>query len=106
MKTRSRLLPFLILAFALLLSQQGAAVHALSHLGESLPSHSQQNKQLPHSPACDKCVLYADVGAALAANALAIPATSAQISHLAIPAPVVQSQLIRRYHARAPPALI
>lgn len=106
MKLRSRLLPFLLLAFALLFAQQGAAIHALSHLAEPLPSHSQQDKQLPHSPACDKCVVYAGVGTALASSALLIPATVAQISHLAVTPPALLSQPVRLYHARAPPVLV
>jgi hypothetical protein len=107
MKARSRLLLFLLLAFALLFAQQGAANHALSHLSESLPSHSQQDKQLPpHSPACDKCVVYAGVGTALASSALAIPAAAAQIPYLAIIPPALPSQPARLYHARAPPVLV
>ncbi|MBU0592824.1 MAG: hypothetical protein KKH74_03700 [Gammaproteobacteria bacterium] len=106
MKIRSQLLPFLLLAFALLFVQQGAAIHALSHLAESLPSHSQQDKQLPHSPACDKCVVYANIGTALASSALLIPAAVAKISHLAITLPALLPQPVRLYHARAPPSLV
>ena len=106
MKARSRLLLFLLLAFALLFAQQGAAIHALSHLTEPLPSHSQQDKQLPHSPACDKCVLYAGVGTALASSALAISAAVAHIPQLAFTPPALLSQPTRLYHARAPPILV
>ena len=60
----SRLLLSLWLAFALLFAQQGAALHALSHLADSVPAQSQQEKHLPHSPACDKCVVYAGIGSA------------------------------------------
>jgi len=106
MKARSRLLLFLLLAFSLLFAQQGAAIHALSHLTEPLSSHSQQDKQLPHSPACDKCVVYAGVGSALAASAWAIPAAVAQAPHLDVTPPAAMSRSARLYHARAPPALV
>ena len=52
------LLP-LLLAFALLFAQQGAAMHALGHI------MAQQDKQAPHSPACEQCAAYAQLGGAL-----------------------------------------
>jgi len=106
MKARSRPLLFLLLACSLLFAQQGAAMHAFSHLGEPFPSHSQQDKQLPHSPACDTCGVYAGVGSALAASAWAIPAAVAQAPHLDVTPPVLLSQPARLYHARAPPPLV
>ncbi len=106
MKARSHLLLFLLLAFALLFAQQGAAIHALSHLSEPQPTSSQQDKQLPHSPACDKCVVYAGVGTALASSALAMPAAVARIPQLALIPSALLSQPARLYHARAPPALV
>jgi len=62
----SRLLLSLWLAFVLLFAQQGAVLHALSHFADSAPAQSQQEKHLPHSPACDKCVVYAGIGGAAA----------------------------------------
>lgn len=61
---RSRLILFIFLVFSLLFAQQGAALHALSHFADSVPAQSQQEKHLPHSPACDKCVAYAGTGSA------------------------------------------
>jgi len=61
---RSRLILFVCLAFALLFAQQGAALHALSHFADGVPNQSQQGKHLPHSPVCDKCVVYASIGSA------------------------------------------
>lgn len=105
MKARSRLFLFLLLALALLFAQQGAAVHALSHLSEPLPSQSRQDKQLPHSPACDKCVAYAGVGSAVAASQLAF-------STFAPPPPGFSARPAARfqrpyqpYQTRAPPTI-
>lgn len=106
MKARSRPLLFLLLAFALLFTQQGAAIHALSHLSAALPGQSQQDKQFPHNPTCDKCLVYAGVGSALAASALVIPVASAQIAHPATTLPAPLSRHARLYHARAPPSLV
>jgi len=60
----SRLLLSLSLALFLLFAQQGAALHALSHLADDMPAQSQQGKHLPHSPVCDKCVAYAGIASA------------------------------------------
>lgn len=106
MKARSRLLLFLLLAFALLFAQQGAAMHALSHLTEPLPSHSQQDKQLPHSPACEKCVAYAGVGSAVAASGLSLSAPAVAAEHLQCESSGRLPQPVRRYHSRAPPFLV
>jgi hypothetical protein len=106
MKSRSTRLPLLLLVFALLFTQQGAAIHALSHLSESLPSHSRQDKQLPHSPACDECVAYAGVGNAVAASSLFIPSETARRQHVATNHPSPLFQAVRLYHARAPPVLV
>jgi hypothetical protein len=106
MKNRSPLLLFLALAFTLLFVQQGAAVHALSHLAEHLPSHSQQDKQLPHSPACDKCVVYAGIGSAITSSSLNIPAEALHFRHVAPRRASILSRPARVYLARAPPTLV
>ncbi|PWB58361.1 MAG: hypothetical protein C3F18_02765 [Nitrosomonadales bacterium] len=106
MKTRPRLLLFLLLAFTLLFAQQGAALHALSHLSEPLSGTSQQDKHLPHSPACDKCVVYAGVGSALAASSLVIPAATLRLQPVAAIQPLLLSQPAPLYLARAPPVFV
>lgn len=106
MKAQRQLLLFLLLAFTLLFAQQGAVIHALSHLSEPLPTQSQQDKQLPHSPACDKCVVYAGVSTALASSELSFAATADQVPYLAATPPALLSQPARLYRARAPPALV
>ena len=106
MKARSRQLLFLLLAFALLFAQQGAALHALSHVTEPLPSHSQQDKQLPHSPACEKCVVYAGIGSAVTASALNLPPAAMAAAHLEIEPSGCLPQSVRHYRSRAPPSLV
>jgi hypothetical protein len=106
MKMHLRQLLFLLLALTLLFAQQGAAIHALSHLSEPLASTSQQDKHLPHSPACDKCVVYAGVGSAVAASSLNIPAETVYLRHIATLQTSLISQPVRLYLARAPPVLV
>ena len=100
---KTRFFYTLLLALALLFAQQGAALHALSHLADGVPEHSQQEKHLPHSPACDKCVAYAGVGSA----AFSAPFTfegqfiagilAATVYLLVLSAP------LHAYRSRAPP---
>lgn len=53
----------LLLAFVLLLAQQGGVVHALRHV---LAEQTQQdNKQTPHSNESEQCTSYAQLGSAL-----------------------------------------
>lgn len=53
----------LLLALALLFAQQGSMLHTLSH--SFAEKTQQQNKQTPHSPACEQCTSYAQLGGAL-----------------------------------------
>jgi len=99
----SRLLLSLWLAFTLLFAQQGAVLHALSHLAEGTPAQSQQEKHLPHSPACDKCVVYAGIGSAASSAPLAFCVQQAAgvlataVIFLVFPTP------LHLYRSRAPP---
>ena len=75
----ARFLLSLMLAFALLFAQQGAAVHTLGHI---LAEQAQQDKQAPHSPACEQCAAYAQLGGALGSSTHsftvdAVPGTAA-----------------------------
>lgn len=58
----SRLFLPLLFAFTLLLAQQGSFAHALRHV---MADQQQQDKQAPHSNACDQCASYAQLGGAL-----------------------------------------
>ena len=52
-----------LMVFVLLFAQQAGAAHALRHALKDLAQ--QQNKQAPHSPACEQCAAYAQLGSAL-----------------------------------------
>ena len=104
-KVNSRLLLSLWFAFVLLLTQQGAALHALSHLADGVPSQSQQEKHLPHSPACDKCVAYAGIGSAAPSSPPAFAAQEAAFILAMALLPLFFSAPLRSYLSRAPPRL-
>jgi len=99
-----RLLLVLSLAFLFGLAQQGAAVHAISHLAD-WPEHTHQDKDSPHAPVCEKCVVYAQLGNAVGSVHIV---HGLQSNHEAIPAPT-QSLRYSNHHnpyaARAPPIL-
>ncbi len=99
----SRLLFPLWLAFVLLFAQQGAVLHALSHLADSVPSQSQQEKHLPHSPACDKCVAYAGIGGATPSSPPVFTTPETTIILAAVLLLLFFSAPQRTYLSRAPP---
>lgn len=102
---KSRWLLHLCFAFALLFAQQGAALHALSHLAESPAAHGEQEKHLPHSPACDKCVVYAALGGAAPSAPLSFTAQEGVVVLAAALFALFFSAPYRPYLSRAPPRL-
>lgn len=101
--TKLRPLLFAWLAFLLLFAQQGAATHALSHLAEHRPA--QQEKQLPHSPACDKCVVYAGIGQGAASATVSFEFFHSVMEQAPLPSAAFHSETPSHYHSRAPPDL-
>jgi hypothetical protein len=98
----SRLFLPLLCTFALLFAQQAGAAHTLRHVLEYL-KQQLQDKQSPHSDACDKCVNYAQLASALnvAVFDFAPPRVSSEtIQHLAI---AFRSIRVFAAESRAPP---
>lgn len=99
-----RTVTHILLTLALLVGQQAAFAHAASHLAGKLPT---QDKQLPHSKACDQCVQGAQLGAALldtAPGSSGVRVSSidllADCRSVHIPSP------LRAFSSRAPPTLL
>ncbi|GAO37213.1 hypothetical protein SCT_2631 [Sulfuricella sp. T08] len=101
----SRLLFLLWLAFVLLFAQQGAVLHALSHFADGVPTQSQQDKHLPHSPACDKCVVYAGIGGAAPSSPPVFTIQEAATMLAAVFFLLFFSAPLRTYLSRGPPRL-
>jgi len=95
------------LIFALLFAQQGAVLHALSHLSEPVPAQSQQqqDKQLPHSPVCDKCLAYSSVGSALHSAPPLFHAPGMLSVQTSVPSAGFFTPALFPYASRAPPDL-
>jgi hypothetical protein len=90
----------LMVAF-LLIAQQAAYTHALSHFDHRAPS--TENKQLPHTKACERCGLSAQLGTGLLSLAtafLSVATFDREASHLS---QTFYPAAPRRFLSRAPP---
>jgi len=99
---------FLVLSLVLLfgLGQQGAAVHAISHLADGPQRESQQDKKAHHLSFCDKCVAYAALDSVAGTNRVAL---SSLVGHqILFIAGETQNSFTHAHHyaARAPPILV
>jgi hypothetical protein len=94
---------FALLAVLCLLGlQYGAAMHGLSHL--TAEKHSEQQKHLPNEKTCDKCMVYAEIGAGAPTTAHAtISAVASSIDIATTPRRYFPFLDPTPYSARAPP---
>ncbi len=98
-----RLLLTLTLALLFGLGQQGAATHAISHLADW--QQDQQQDKSSHAPACDKCVVYAELASAVASPIFALPPATHTLTAAPDQSFRTGSALYFPYAARAPPVL-
>ena len=91
----------LILAFALLFTQQAALCHGVSHTGP--PTPSQQDQHLPHAEQCAKCLSFAHIDAAATAtpHSCAVPQRVQTLVYL--DASAAHPAQHPPYQSRAPP---
>lgn len=102
MRSTRLFLPLLCI-FSLLFAQQAGAAHAVHHAFEDL-TNQQQDKQAPHSDACEQCANYAQLGSALNVGAYEFtpPVESGEaIQHRAI---AFRSIPVLAAAARGPPS--
>jgi hypothetical protein len=88
-----------LLTAALLIAQQAAFAHVVSHAGETVPV----KEQLAHSKLCGKCVNFDKLSGAPPVVALALPGLD--VSHIR---PAAQAhhrdpRTVVGFHSRAPP---
>lgn len=99
-----RALTHVLLAVALLVSQQAAFAHAATHLGKA---PATQDKQLPHTKVCGQCVLGVQLGTALLDMAPPCSATwMPSLGYLADDASAHIPTLLPAFSSRAPPTLL
>lgn len=103
MKFTHPYLPF-FLAFVLLFAQQAGAAHAVWHAFEDISTH--QDKQAPHSDACEKCATYAQLASALTATPIDFtPPRISGIAEQQLSTTFLSIRLLAAV-ARGPPALL
>lgn len=96
-----------MLALLLLLSQQMALSHAVTHLSSPVESGTRSDDPLPSEMQCIKCFAFASVGAALGASLLPWFINLAyRLIRLATPVANRPRGFIRAYHSRAPPLTV
>ncbi len=86
--------------FALLLAQQGGAFHGLSHLTRA-PTPADQH--VPHGKACADCLVFAEIGAAVAPSPAAVAPAAAPATPADRHAGLVFTTTFSPYRSRAPP---
>ena len=99
-----RVFMLLVLPLLLILAQQGAVTHEISHHAELAPL-SQQKHQSPHPSVCDKCVAYGEMAGTLNATSFNLPViktVDTQIDSYQASSFYFSSS---GYLARAPPSL-
>jgi hypothetical protein len=110
MLTRRSLL-HVLLSLLLLLSQQMAMAHAMSHWTSSLApaaerqsSHSELSSAFAHDRSCAQCLAFAQIGTAVGSTArqFAPPETCSQGLAGATPR-ALASRTVRLFDSRAPP---
>jgi len=98
-----RVVSTVLLSLALLLAQQGAAWHMLSHLRTA--AASQQDKQLPHPETCAQCLVFAHMGAAASTTFPPFDLPSAAPAQPLAVHLIFRATHTPRYRSRAPPRL-
>ncbi|QDZ29624.1 hypothetical protein [Noviherbaspirillum sp. UKPF54] len=96
-----------VLSLLLLLSQQLAMAHAVSHLSSDNASGMARQKQLPPELQCDQCLAFAAIGSAVNAppHDFVIGQSVNLHDALAAPCPLLASPQ-RVFDSRAPPVVV
>src|SRR5262245_12245881 len=97
-----RMLPQVLLAVVLLVGQQAGYEHTVSHLEAGRASG--KGKQLPHTKACIKCGLSAQLGTGLLSNALPFLGAARSACDALVLSEAFHPAAPRRFLSRAPPA--
>ena len=92
----------LLLAVLFIFAQQAAILHALSHDSRT---QTQQDKHLPGGKVCEKCIVFAQFSAAVAALGAHVPLCAGVQDFLFQSDTGIRQQPAVAYLSRAPPVL-
>ena len=93
---------FGLLTALLLFAQQGALVHAVSHLDKQVPA----KEQLGHNQLCGKCVSFEKLSAAAPFTLAAAPAVTCFFAQPDARAESFRAVAVAAFNSRAPPVLL
>ena len=96
-----RALPHVVMAVVLMLAQQAGYEHALSHFDQSSPA--SKKKQVPHTNACSKCGLSAQLGTGLLSNPGTLIRAARSECRALLLSQAFHPTAPRRFLSRAPP---
>lgn len=101
-----RLSLWLLLSLLLVIAQQGAVAHEISHYVDYLNQSQQNDKQSPADKLCEKCLAFAQIAGAVHAEppVLALPALTYDYTPVA-PVAVIAAEA-PAYRSRGPPLLL
>jgi hypothetical protein len=88
-----------LLAFALLIAQEGAIAHSISHV----LAEQSQDQSLPHDKHCNLCAAYAQIGSAVGVSHIDFDFASSFEATLTAYSVTFRSFAFSAFAARAPP---
>jgi len=90
-----------LMVFLLLIAQHAAHAHALTHFDHRAPA--TENKQLPHTKACERCGISAQLGTGLLSHPTAIRSIATCECLVSHRPQTFHPTAPRRFLSRAPP---
>jgi hypothetical protein len=112
-RTVARVAYYLILALGVYFAQQGALIHAVSHLHEVIRVSAPSTATIVSNPGttdadefCLECLAFAQVASAVAGHLLAVPESDLPASAIATSGRLAESTFTLIFRARAPPPLL
>jgi hypothetical protein len=103
MRSRRSLLR-LLLVLALIAGQQGALVHAVSHLASAAANQTEPG--LPHGKVCGECLTSSLFAAALPSSGVILPDATGVFLQLGQPGTLHLPIAVLGFQSRAPPAFL
>ena len=98
-----RFIPAALFSLLLFFSQQSALLHVLHHASNE--KTQQQDKQTPHSNACEQCTSYSQLGSAINSSPFTFNLLASLTQELVQHHFADHTQRIHSATARGPPAL-
>ncbi len=102
-----RLILSITLAILFAFGQQSAVVHEISHFADiSGDLSSQQQKKVPHTPVCEKCLSFGELGSALSVHYFSPAIVASTHETVIFSSKHRNSVALLHYSARAPPQFV